>query len=330
MGNRRVFFVCSNTPTHTALIKLFTNDYDVILLPPGFNAKEPVISKATHLQDLINLGDIAIALYKTALLFLRQAQQLSIGHGDLVWIFVSLIEAQALKKLSPKSIFLTHHLDGAAASAVFCGAEEFLSGMHGFPVGNYGWTPVWTDIFYVYGESTNNYIIRIDPSARGKIKHYVNQQEHTFIHSSYLSDHLGIIVGGSHADFDELISAARYCLSSEEFRKLFVFRHPSRNLSYKEKKKLDSLNRPYEIKTLSSITDGACFRCIIGNSSAVLAGIQKGLIVFFAPTSLPRLDNFFRPDGVVLAEFSNILEYKYPGKDAHSENAKRQIDYHYN
>ena len=329
-GNRRVFFVCSNTPTHTALIKLIPNHYDVILFPPGFKGKEPPTSKSIHLQDLIDLGDIAIALYKTALLFVRQAQMLSIGHGDFVWIFVSSIEAQALQKLYPKSIFLTHHLDGAAASAVLCGAEEFLAGMHGFPIGRYGWTPVWTDIFYVYGESTSNYIIRLDPSAREKIKYYINQQEHTFMHSSYLPDHLGLIVGGSHDDLNELITAAQTCLSSGEFSKVVVFRHPSRDISHKEMKKLDTLNRSYEIKTLRAITNGACFRCIVGNSTAVLAGIQKGLIVFFAPTKLPRLDNFFRSDGVVLAEFGDILKYKYPGKDAHSESAKRQISFHFN
>jgi hypothetical protein len=326
----RVFFVCANTPTHTSIYSLIPEEFDVVILPPGVKSENFSTLKSRHLADLLAMGDILCAVWQTVQFFAKGKQSLPIGIGDFIWLLVSMIEAQALRKVNAKSIFLTHHLDAAALSAVLCEADEYLAGMHGFPIAEYGWTPVWTDYIYVYGESTRNYIVRLDPVAKGKIKYYINRPDYNLHDKSYVQEYLGLIVGGSHEDLDDLMPIAESVLVSKIFCKVIVFRHPSRSMTNTEIKRIKNLSVPYEITTLSTFPEDICLRCLIGNSTAALTAITKGHIVFFVPTNLPRIDGFFRVDGLVLSNSDNLLHYEYPGKEAHRDAISSQIKFHFN
>lgn len=331
------FMVCSNTPTHAALLTQIDSRPDLVILPVGFSKdsipgsnEEPGRSyDVVYIGSLVSVSDIITALEKMLAVYRRSKEALNLSLLDLPWLFVSLIEASAVGKLNIRSIFLTHHLDSPALIALMAKASRYEAGFHGFPVADYGYTPVWTDVFYAYGESTKAYLEKRDPSSASKIRFYKNALSDTPKIESYDAHTLGLIVGGSYEDLISIVAAAKHSVKQARIRELTIFRHPSRQLSPLELKAVKEMKLPFKVTTLKEHRGGRGMRCLIGNSTAIFSALSKGLIVFRTPSTLPTFEEAIYIDHVTVDALENLPTYCYPGAEIHAESIKRQLNFHF-
>lgn len=334
LKDKKVFYICANSITHSNVLKSFrANEFDTIMLPVNFDVKNipseyTVGANVIKIEDCLSLNNLKKSISMSLKMILTTPE---LSFFDFFWLNSTLIEKGIFKSLNINHVFLTHHLDAAALPFTLIETPITVeSGLHGFPASDYGWTPVWTDSFYVYGESTNEYIKKLDPLSVDKLNTYpiseINVPVTDYI---YEPNFLGIISGGSYEDVHNICSELATNLILDEIDKIVIFRHPSRMLSTKELTVLKSLNRPLEVTTLSSYDSNVIFRCVIGNSTAILSSLIKGMIVFKSKTNLPINKDFFPCDEIVISELSRVNEYEYIGLLKQRESIKKQIDFHY-
>jgi hypothetical protein len=264
------------------------------LVPISYKSKKDEINEI-NIKNIVTLS----LVYHSIKDFLKVNSDLSnIDFVERVFLFVSCIEANVIKLFNPKILNISYQIYGIGASASLLRGVYTRSGFHGLPVGDYGWTPVWNDEYFVFGQSTKRYLLNKNVDNRKitffpKIKICQESQ-----YKKFRRECIGLIEGGAPGNLNRLVSFARELGFSLD--QIFLFVHPSSKSIY-------SKDFPgYKVMSFDQFKNDN-FRMLFftENSTGFIRAIERFCPVIFTPTSLPRLNETFITERYLLEKFKS-------------------------
>ena len=318
--SKRVSILSSNSATQLAMLKSI-NAPKVMVVPGNVSKRQ---FDETHV--IYNIMDLLVfSDFKTAFKELREhsSKLMDLDVTEKIFVFTCLVEKNCIERQRFSELYVSYNYGLGSCTCLVSGCKQ-VSGLHGFPVANYGWTPIWFDQYYVYGESTKTYLINkgIQSNIIEKFEINNNFLLPDCINSPYTSDVIGLVEGGAPGNLARLKKFAHFL--GYEDKKIIIFSHPSN---------AKQSNAPSITTSFSNFKQENRFLVLAENSTGYLNAIRLGCPVLLIPTTLPRLDEVFKEFKKIVVSYDESFSldefHEYHQKCKPLDRFQEVINYHW-